>query len=158
MTTESSVLVLGIGNILLGDEGVGVHVVRHLQGLDPPGLQCLDGGTGSLTLLEPMQSASSLVVVDATADGRPPGSLACLRPRFASDFPPSLTAHDIGLRDLVESFYLLGQVPEVTLFTVSITWPQEMGLDLSPEVAAAVPELALRILQEVGRASDQPVR
>jgi hydrogenase maturation protease len=157
-TSEPSVLVLGIGNVLLGDEGIGVHVVRHLQALDPSGLQCLDGGTGSLTLLEPMQAASRLVVVDATADGRPPGTLDRLKPRFASDFPPSLTAHDIGLRDLVESFYLLGRGPEVTLHTVSITWPQDMGLDLSPEVAAIVPELARRILQEAGCASDLPVR
>lgn len=132
-------LVLGIGNTLLGDEGVGVHVVRALGEL-PPGVEALDGGTGSLVLLEPMQEASRLILVDATADGSPPGTLARLRPRFSSDFPPSLAAHDIGLRDLLESFYLLGRrEPDVTLFTVSIAWPQDMGTELSPEVAAALP-------------------
>jgi hydrogenase maturation protease len=52
-------LILGIGNVLMGDEGVGVHVARHLMNMPlPEGVACLDGGTGSFNLLEPMQRAS----------------------------------------------------------------------------------------------------
>jgi hydrogenase maturation protease len=116
----------------------------------PEGVTYLDGGTGSLVLLEPLQDARRIVMVDATADGNPPGTLRRLVPKFSSDFPPSLTAHDIGLRDLLDSFYLMGQAtPDVVLFTVSIALPQDMTVDLGPEVAAAVPEAVARIREEL---------
>lgn len=151
--SNGSTLILGIGNLLLGDEGVGVHVVRRLEaeaGL-PEGVECLDGGTGSMVLLEPLQSARRVILVDATADGSPPGTVQRLQPRFASDYPPTLTAHDIGLKDLLDSFYLTGRTPDVVLFAVSIAWPQELGLELSPEVAAALPEVAAAVREEAGR-------
>jgi hydrogenase maturation protease len=145
-------LILGIGNLLLGDEGVGVHVARHiLEGPPlPPGVECLDGGTGSLVLLEPMQAARRMILVDATADGQSPGTIRRLVPRFASDFPPSLAAHDIGLRDLLDSFYLTGEAPQGILFAVSISLPQDMTTELSPEVAAAVPVAARLARAELG--------
>ena len=145
------VLVLGIGNTLLGDEGVGVAVVDHLRahGGLPADVLCLDGGTGSMVLLEPMRAAQRMILVDATADGAPPGTHHRLTPRFSSDFPPSLTAHDIGLRDLLDSFYLLGEAPEVVLYAISIRFPQDLGLELSPEVAAVVPRVAEGIRREL---------
>lgn len=150
--TRPDTLVLGIGNTLLGDEGVGVHVVRRLMERPAPeGVTFLDGGTGSLVLLEPMQEARRLILIDATADGAPPGSLGRLVPKFSSDFPPSLTAHDIGLRDLLDSFYLLGQAtPEVILFTLTIALPQDMTLDLSPALAEAVPRAVAAVRAELG--------
>ena len=150
--TRPDILVLGIGNTLLGDEGVGVHVVRKLmEHPAPEGVVYLDGGTGSLVLLEPMQDAGRILLVDATADGNPPGTLRRLVPKFSSDFPPSLAAHDIGLRDPLDSFYLLGQdTPDVVLYTVSIALPQDMTVELSPAVAAAVPGAVRAVLEEVG--------
>ena len=86
-----AIRIIGIGNLLLGDEGVGVHVVRHL--LEhchlPESVDCLDGGTGSLVLLEPLQTADHIILVDATMDGAPPGTLRRLVPKFSSDFPPA---------------------------------------------------------------------
>jgi hydrogenase maturation protease len=152
--SNSRILVLGIGNILLGDEGVGVAVIEHLKVHEkmPSNVDLLDGGTGSLVLLEPMREARRMILVDATADGSPPGTIQRLAPRFSSDFPPSLTAHDIGLRDLLDSFYLLGETPEVALYAISIRFPQEIGLGLSADVAAAVPVVADRIWRELGGA------
>ena len=144
------VLLLGIGNLLMGDEGVGVHVVRHLEGLPlPEGCACLDGGTGSLQLLDPLEQAERVILVDATVDGAPVGTLRRLRPRFSTDYPRTLTAHDIGLKDLLDVFYLLGAEPDVTLFAVSIAPLQEMGLELSEELRPRVPEIAQRVLAEV---------
>jgi hydrogenase maturation protease len=144
--------ILGIGNLLMGDEGVGVHVVRYLQEKCrlPEGVDCLDGGTGSLVLLETLQTADRIILVDATMDGNPPGTLRRLVPKFSSDFPPSLAAHDIGLRDLLDSFYLLGdEPPDVILFTISIAEMQNMVTALSPEVSAAVPLVAAMIIGEL---------
>jgi len=150
-SSKSRILILGIGNTLLGDEGVGVAVIDHLKakGGIPADVDLLDGGTGSMVLLEPMREARRMILVDATADGSPPGTFQRLVPRFSTDFPPSLTAHDIGLRDLLDTFYLLGETPEVVLYAISIHFPQEIGLTLSAEVAAAVPLVAERIRQEL---------
>lgn len=146
-------LVLGIGNVLMGDEGVGVEVVRRLQDLAlPDGVECLDGGTGSFALLEPMGRASRIVLVDAAADEGAPGTIRRLMPRFSRDYPRSLTAHDIGLKDLLDAFHLLGDPPEVVLFAISVSPPAEPKLELSEPVAAAVPEAVRLVLREVSAA------
>lgn len=147
---QANILILGIGNVLMGDEGVGVHVVRHLQNMPlPEGVACLDGGTGSFNLLEPMQRAQKVILIDATIDGAPAGTVRRLTPRFSKDYPRTLTAHDIGLKDLLDAFYLLGHVPEMILYAISIAALQEVGAELSPEVAAEMPEVARRVLNEV---------
>ena len=139
-------LVLGIGNLLMGDEGVGVHALRQLQDEAwPPEVTLLDGGTGGFHLLEYLTGFPRVVMVDAAADGAPDGTVSVLRPQYASDFPRALTAHDIGLRDLIESAVLLGPMPEVTLVTVSISAIRPMVTELSPAVAGAMPEVRRRV-------------
>ena len=136
-------LVLGIGNLLMGDEGVGVHAAVALsQEAWPPEVTVLDGGTGGFTLLECLQDYDPIVMIDATMDGQAAGTVSLLRPKYASDFPRSLTAHDIGLRDLIESAALLGPLPSIALVTVSIEEIAPMVLTLSPAVQAAIPAVA----------------
>jgi len=143
-------LVLGIGNVLMGDEGVGVHVVRHLERLEvPEGVELLDGGTGSFLLLEPMNRARGIILIDATLDDHPPGTVRRSTPRFSTDYPKTLTAHDIGLKDLLDTFYLLDHPVDVVLFAVSIGSLQELSLDLSPGIADQVPDIAQLVLQEM---------
>jgi hydrogenase maturation protease len=143
-------LVLGIGNLLMGDEGVGVHAVRVLEEEQwPADVALVDGGTGGFHLLEYLTRYRRLVMIDATMDGAPAGTVSVLQPRYASDFPRALTAHDIGLRDLIESAALLGPLPDVTLVTVSIQEIKSMVTDLSPEVAGAIPEVRRRVQEAV---------
>jgi len=147
---SGDLLVLGIGNVLMGDEGVGVHVVRHLEKLGiPEGVELLDGGTGSFLLLEPMNRARRIILIDATLDSQPPGTVRRLTPRFSTDYPRTLTAHDIGLKDLLDTFYLLGHPVDVVLFAVSIASFQEISLDLCQEIAERVPEIAQLVLREL---------
>ena len=144
------VLVLGVGNVLMTDEGVGVHVVRYLEKAGvPAGVELLDGGTGSFLLLDPMQRASRIILIDATLDEKPPGTITRLTPRFSTEYPRTLTAHDIGLKDLLDAFYLLGHTVDVVLFAISIAPLQELGLELSPEIEARIPGIAERVLEEV---------
>jgi hydrogenase maturation protease len=142
MPASGGLLILGIGNVLMGDEGVGVHTLVRLKDEDwPDGVTLVDGGTGGFHLLSLLQDYEPVVMIDATSDGRPPGTVAVIRPRFASDFPRSLSAHDIGLRDLVEATALLGHLPELHLVTVSIAEISPMCLTLSPAVEEAVPRV-----------------
>lgn len=133
-------LVLGIGNLLMGDEGVGVRAIEFLQqDVWPEGVCLLDGGTGGFHLLDYLSSDEPLVMIDATMDGQPAGTVTTLRPKYASDFPRALTAHDIGLRDLVEAAQLTGALPDIDLVTVSIDEITPMHLTLSAPVQAALP-------------------
>jgi hydrogenase maturation protease len=141
-------LVLGIGNVLMGDEGVGVHVVRRLEQTDlPEHVTVLDGGTGGFQLLSELASHDPVVMIDATMDGQPPGTVSVIEPRYASDFPRTLTAHDIGLRDLIVSATLLGQLPRMQLVTISIADVQPMQLSLSAPVEGAVPRVMEHVWQ-----------
>ncbi|MDH4248869.1 MAG: hydrogenase maturation protease [Deltaproteobacteria bacterium] len=136
-------LVMGIGNLLMGDEGVGVHVVRFLEGRPLPGnAQVLDGGTGGFHLLPHLEAHPQVIIVDAALDGHPAGTVRVLNPRGAGDFPPHLGAHDIGLKDLIQAAILLGRLPTVRLVTVSIDQIQSMVMELSPPLARAVPRAA----------------
>jgi hydrogenase maturation protease len=143
-------LVLGLGNILLGDEGVGVHVLRALEKRPlPANVECLDGGTGGFILLEPMQDAERIIMIDAAADGNPIGTVTRTVPRFARDYPPTLTAHDIGIKDLLDLFYMLDGGREVILYAITIDPRQPITLDLSAAVTAAANIAVERILAEL---------
>jgi hydrogenase maturation protease len=141
------VLVLGIGNYLMGDEGVGVHAVRALEQLGlPQGATLVDGGTGGFHLLSFLQDYDPIVMIDATMDGKPAGSVSVVEPKYPKDYPKTLSAHDFGLKDLIESAAILGATPAVHLVTVSIAEMTPMHVDLSPPVQAAIP----RVVQVVG--------
>jgi hydrogenase maturation protease len=146
MANESKPLVLGIGNVLMGDEGIGVHVVRAIEreGLIA-GATVVDGGTGGFHLLGLLQAHDPIVFIDASMDGRPDGTITVLTPRFARDFPRSLSAHDIGLRDLLESASVLGPLPRMVLITVSVSLSQGLSLELSPPVAGAIDDVIRRV-------------
>jgi hydrogenase maturation protease len=152
--TGPRTLILGIGNLLMGDEGVGVHAVQTLEQESwPPDVTVLDGGTGGFHLLSYFQDYDRVIMVDATMDGEPSGTLATIRPRFASDFPIALSAHDIGLKDLIESASALGSLPEIVLITVSISEVQPMTTELSPEVSSSLPRVVERVKELVSSSS-----
>ena len=143
-------LVLGLGNIIMGDEGVGVHVVRAIEKHTlPANVECLDGGTGGFVLLEPLQNADRIVMIDAASDGNPIGTVTRTTPKFSRDYPPTLTAHDIGVKDLLDVFYIQGGNHEVVLYAITIDPLQSISLDLSAEIAKAADEAAQRILAEL---------
>lgn len=143
-------LVLGLGNTIMGDEGVGVHVVRALAKEElPPEVECLDGGTGGFILLEPLQNADRIFLIDATSDDNPLGTVTRTMPRFARDYPPTLTAHDIGVKDLLDAFYMQGGSREVVLYAITIDPRQPISMSLSGPVAAAAKVAAYQIRQEL---------
>jgi len=147
-------LVLGLGNVIMGDEGVGVHVVRALEKHTlPAGVECLDGGTGGFILLEPLQNADRIILIDAAADGNPLGTVTRTTPRFSKDYPPTLTAHDIGVKDLLDAFYMQGGTREVTLYAITIDPRQPTAMELSESGAKAAQVAVIKILKELKTAA-----
>lgn len=148
MERSSDTLILGVGNCLMGDEGLGVHLAQQLKKEIPAGFaDVLDGGTAGFQLMEYIESYPRVILIDATLDGRPAGTIQLIRPKFASDFPKAMSTHEIGLKDLVESLTLLDRLPDVYLFVVSVKTIQPLSIDLSPEVLVVLPELKRRILE-----------
>lgn len=147
-------LVLGLGNILLQDEGAGVRVVERLQAeyVFPNDVTVLDGGTLGLDLLHVLEESERAVVVDAVRSDKEPGALVRLRnaeiPAFLG---PKVSPHQVGLQDLLGLAQLRGHLPgEVILLGVQ-AGRLEPGLDLSPAIAAQVEPLAAHVLEELAR-------
>jgi hydrogenase maturation protease len=147
---QGTTLVLGLGNLIMGDEGVGVHVVRAIEKHQLPAhVECLDGGTGGFTLLEPLQNAARVILIDAANDGNPLGTVTRTTPRFSRDYPPTLTAHDIGVKDLLDVFYIQGGGPEVILYAITIDPNQPISMELSEGTARAAAVAVAKILAEL---------
>lgn len=141
-TAGARVLVLGVGNILMGDEGVGIHVLRQLEYERPvAGARLLDGGTGGVNLLVEFDGVDDVVMIDATMDGRPAGTITFLQPGRVAEIPRGLGAHDFGLKDLFAAAALTGRLPRLHLYTISVAEIKPMCTELSPAVAAAIPEV-----------------
>lgn len=148
MHNISKTLILGVGNYLMGDEGLGVHLAQQLkQELEPGLADVIDGGTAGFQLMEYIESYPRVILIDATLDDKPAGTIQLIRPKFASDFPKAMSTHEIGLKDLVESLTLLDKLPDVYLFVVSVKNIQPLSITLSPEVEQVLPELKKRILE-----------
>lgn len=148
--SNHTTLVLGLGNVIMGDEGIGVHVVRALvQQSLPENVECLDGGTGGFVLLEPLENASRIFLVDATADENPIGTVTRTTPKFSRDYPPTLTAHDIGVKDLLDAFYMQGGSRDVVLYAITIDPHQTISMELSETCKKAADEAVARIVAEL---------
>lgn len=139
------ILIMGVGNYLMADEGIGVHAAQLLSERDIPGADVVDGGTGGFHLLEYFEEYDRIILVDATLDRQPVGTIRLIRPRFASDFPVAMSTHDIGLKDLTSAIQLLDRQPDIHLFVVSIESIQQQGVELTADMEAVMPELLGRI-------------
>jgi hydrogenase maturation protease len=145
---SNSVLILGVGNYLMGDEGIGVHVIQEMSKMAlPENIDILDGGTGGFLLLNCFESYPTIIFVDATMDGKPEGTVSLIRPKFASDFPSALSVHDVGLKDMIEAVYLMVTIPDIYLFTISIKEINPMTIELNTAIKNAIPKVIENILQ-----------
>ena len=145
-TKQGDVLTMGVGNYLMGDEGIGVHIVQQMEKMDLPDyLDVLDGGTGGFLLMNYFDEYPHVIFVDATMDGKPLGTITVTEPKFASDFPNALSVHDVGLKDMIEAIYLMNHVPKMYLITISINEIRPMTLELDPAVKASIPEAIAKI-------------
>ena len=139
-------LILGIGNYLLGDEGVGCHAVTYLEEKGFANhADLMDGGTGGFHLMDHLMSHKHVILIDATLDDYPEGTVRVLKPKGHADFPVTLSAHEIGLKDLITSLALIDQYPDLYLVAVSVKDYNELRITLSPPIAAALPEIEKQV-------------
>lgn len=149
---EKKILVLGAGNILFTDEGVGVRVVERMQSecVVSPNVTLMDGGTLGTKLLDYFIHCDFLIIVDAVlGDGRP-GSVYRLT---GSDLRRSLafknSLHQTDLEDTLLYCELIAKRPETVVIGVEPEDMQTAGMDLSPALNSVVPEIITRTMKEI---------
>jgi hydrogenase maturation protease len=145
--------IIGCGNLLLRDEGIGVHLIQYLQKKTlPDDVELVDGATGGFDLLPFIQDADKVVIVDAVSGRGEPGDIYRFGPEdFETDSVPNTSLHDVCLKDILHIVKLTGPVPPVTIFGVE---PKTMdwGMELTDEVKAVLPRLSELVLEEMSHA------
>ena len=146
------VLVLGIGNILLRDEGVGVRVVESLARRHalPAEVEVLDGGTSGMDLLYTISGRDALIVCDAVKADAPPGTVMRITgddvPAF---FQTKLSPHQVGLSDVLATLKLLEEIPPLITIVGIVPADLSLGTELSPTATAAVDQALKMIVDEL---------
>jgi hydrogenase maturation protease len=141
MSDGRPILLLGIGNVLLQDDGVGVHAVNSFAILDANRIRLCDGGTLGLSLLPEVEACSGLIVLDAAMIGEAPGVVKT----FVGDAMDAQLAgkkfsvHELALYDLLAAADLLGGKPARRALIGAQPQCVDWGLDPTPALAAAIP-------------------
>ena len=145
------VLILGVGNILLRDDGFGVHLIQSLEETAfPPNVQILEAGTVSHQLIPAFRSIDYLIVIDAVEAGDAPGSIFKFSPKdmnFHSEQKISL--HQISLTDVLQMAALTGAKPKTVIIAVQPKDVSTWGLELSDEVRMAMPKVKELVFDEL---------
>ena len=152
MTEAKKILVIGMGNVLMQDEGVGVRAVEELDSrFDmPDNVTLVDGGTTGMELFEPMRGCDCLVVADAVNASLPPGSVV----RIANEeinafFQTKLSNHQLGLSDLLALLQLKGEAPEHIAIIGMVPHSLENRLGLTEEARAGLASMVEMLAGEL---------
>jgi hydrogenase maturation protease len=149
--SPQNTIILGIGNLLLSDEGIGVHVANELMKMElPPHVSVVEGGTDGFRLLNIITEADRLIIIDAVKGGAAPGSIY----RFGIDEVKNVplgfktSVHQIGILEVINLSGLIGKTPHTTVIGIE---PEslEMGMELSPEIRSKIPRIIELIKEEL---------
>lgn len=151
LTPRSPIIILGIGNTLLSDEGAGVRVIEAMQQMVlPDNVELIDGGTGAFDLLTLIADRDKVIVIDSVKGGGEPGAVYRFNPEEVAAQKQLFTSvHQISLPDILEMARLTDCAPrEVVVYGIepeTIAW----GMELSPTVKAVIPRLINLVLGEL---------
>ena len=150
--TATETVVIGVGNVVLSDDGLGVHAVRRLRERYEIGygVELVEGGTAGLLLLPYLSDSRRVIVVDAIDTGAPPGTLVRLAgEHWATAFAIRMTPHDVGLADLLGAARLSGAWPRELVLHGAQPASTHIGTELTTAVAAALDPLTCAIVAEL---------
>ena len=152
-TPPQKILILGVGNLLLRDDGFGVHLINSLKGTALPGnVELLEAGTVSHQLIPLLHEIDHLIVIDVVEAGDTPGALF----RFSPDdmkFPVELKAslHQISLVDVLNMAALTGSKPKTIIIGVQPKDVSSWSMELNEELIAVIPRVQELIFEELNK-------
>lgn len=152
-----NIMVLGVGNQLMTDEGLGPYVICELQKEEwPKNVDIIEGGTAGLAILQLIEGVEYLIIVDAVDAKAEAGAIFRFRPKDYSIFPEQFgfSFHQVGLFEVLQMAMVLDKLPDTIIFGVqpkSLDW----GLELTPEVQAKIPTLLDFIREEIAKVMEE---
>ncbi len=148
---DKRIVVIGVGNLLLGDEGAGIHAVKVLQEMElPPEVTLIDGGT-SPDLIAYVRAGDRLIIIDAARAGGEPGTVYRFLPEdLAAGKAMIASAHEMGVAENLGLMKLAGNEPAETIIIGVEPKEIDWGTELSPELKQKLPEIIEVVLQEIG--------
>ena len=150
------VAILGIGNLLMGDEGFGVHVIRHLEETYtfPDNVQLHDAGTAGIYLGPLLEDSDWVMVVDVIKSDNPPGTLEYLDNSDISgkNIQTSMSPHQLGILEIIDICKLRGNEPETVDFLCAVPENIALGLELTDTLQQRVAVIGAEIVDRLGRA------
>lgn len=153
MTTTKQIGILGIGNLLMHDEGFGVHFIEHLQEnyVLPDHVAALDGGTAGIMLAPFIEDADILYVIDTVKLDAEPGSIHCFTDEDvrSGSVQMRMSPHQVGFLDILELCKLRGQAPEDIEMITVVPKDLDLAIGLSPELAPKIKEVTKILLQSL---------
>ncbi len=149
----NDILILGIGNILLKDEGVGVHIVNKLKEMPlPDNVEVLDGGTAGLDLTDFIANRKKVIVIDAVKTGEKPGTIYRLTEKNLDIKPKAIMSfHEIDFLDALHMSEVMGDKPE-EIVVIGVE-PKDMsdGIELSLEIEKRIPKIIEVVMKELNQ-------
>ena len=152
MSGSRCAVVLGVGNILLSDEGIGVHAVNALEARFeiPAEVEIIDGGTSAMDCLDRIAEADFLLIADCVRAGREPGTLVRIGDgELQAFFRTRISPHQVGLCDVLATLALHGLSPSRTVLIGAEPKSLALGLEPTPELAVMIPALVELLLAEL---------
>jgi hydrogenase maturation protease len=137
------VLILGIGNILQSDDGLGVHIVNHINesGLNlPENVEAIDGGTAGFDLISLMQGRDKIIIVDALKTADEPGSVYRFTPDRVVSSQNRMSLHEVGILDVIRVMRLLGENPKIEIVGVVPEDITTFDISISNAVRESIPK------------------
>lgn len=156
-----SILVLGLGNILLQDEGIGVHVIEALEAAYdlPNSVTVVDGGTAGMDMLNTIAGFQHMVVVDAVKTGAPAGTVVTLTgDQVPAFFKGKLSPHQVGLTDLLAVMRLTDESPESITLIGCVPYGMATTLTMTDGMQARVPEMMALVVDALTKLGAPPVK
>lgn len=147
----NNTVIIGIGNILLQDDGVGVHVIKQLENEKLPStIELVDGGTSTLDTLGFFLDYEKVIVIDCLRAGLKPGTIYKIKPEDIKNYKKeNLSIHDVQILDVARMANMMNKYPEVVIFGVE---PEKIAVDLemTQTIVSKIPEIISNIKKELG--------
>lgn len=152
MKKVKPILVLGIGNLLLKDEGIGIHLVQKMMKMHlPKNVEVLDGGTASLNLISYLEGRKKIIVVDCVRGGHKPGTIYRLTPEdLERDEKKILSLHQVDFQETLNLFSKLKKkIPKVVIIGIEPKDYSSWGMELSPVIKRRIPKIIKIVITEI---------
>jgi hydrogenase maturation protease len=156
MNKGARILIIGVGNYLLMDEGVGIHIINELEQYKlPQNVEIYDGGTGGFKLVDLVYGANKVIFIDAVDMGKRPGTVTAFKPEDVRSMYPKkkYSLHDTDLSEVIKMIKLLGNPPEIEIIGVQ---PETInyGILLTEKLKNSVPNIIQTVLNRIEKVAE----